>query len=96
MGNKLQWFLGLPPRAPPRACGHGNPHYPTLGPQGWGFFPSPHSSFTFLFPLSFLASVARLPYPLPEIFLPTLRQFWHSQRPPYRVDLRLPIPLRHI
>src|SRR5260370_40590489 len=27
-GNKLQWFFGLPPRTPPRACGHGNPPLP--------------------------------------------------------------------
>src|SRR5713101_3921417 len=51
----------------------------------------------FLFPaFCLLLSLPRLPQPLPEIFLPTLRQFFHSQRPPHRADLRLSIPFHNI
>src|SRR5882762_823726 len=53
-------------------------------------FSSLLSSFTFLVCLS------RLPQPLPQIFLPTLGQFFHLQGPPHSADLRLSIPLHYI
>ncbi len=39
---------------------------------------------------------SRPPQPFPEVFLPTLWQFFHSQRPPHRADLRLSIPFHNI
>src|SRR2546430_717071 len=46
------------------------------------------SAFYFLVSIfTLLFYLPRLPHPLSEVFLPTLRQLFPSQRPPHRADL---------